>query len=174
MSKEALQLLLGYLLLVNLAAFSLMGLDKRRARRDQWRISEKTLFLPAVLGGSLGAIAGTLPMTIFLFGSFPLLAPLANVVVVPLIQPALILCLLFTATAAVPFLGPVAALFGLLADWTLSAVCWVVKLFALGPIVYFSGEEWYAKAIALLFLGFLFFCLWSLLNRLCSLLIGVE
>ena len=27
MSKEALQLLLGYLLLVNLAAFSLMGLD---------------------------------------------------------------------------------------------------------------------------------------------------
>ena len=58
MSKEALQLLLGYLLLVNLAAFSLMGLDKRRARRDQWRISEKTLFLPAVLGGSLGAIAG--------------------------------------------------------------------------------------------------------------------
>ena len=58
MSKEALQLLLGYLLLVNLAAFVLMGLDKRRARRDKWRISEKTLFLPAVLGGSLGSIAG--------------------------------------------------------------------------------------------------------------------
>lgn len=117
-------------------------------------------FFLSLFSQSLGAIAGTLPMTIFLFGSFPLLAPLANVVVVPLIQPALILCLLLTATAAVPFLGPVAALFGLLADWTLSAVCWVVKLFALGPIVYFSGEEWYAKAIALLFLGFLFFCLW--------------
>ena len=58
MSKEALQLLLGYLLLVNLIAFVLMGLDKRRARRDQWRIPEKTLFLPAVLGGSLGAILG--------------------------------------------------------------------------------------------------------------------
>lgn len=58
MSKEALQLLLGYLLLVNLSAFVLMGLDKRRARRDKWRISEKTLFLPAVLGGSLGAILG--------------------------------------------------------------------------------------------------------------------
>ena len=58
MSKEALLLLLGYLLLMNLIAFVLMGLDKRRARRDQWRISEKTLFLPAVLGGSLGAIAG--------------------------------------------------------------------------------------------------------------------
>ena len=33
MSKEALQLLLGYLLLMNLIAFVLMGLDKRRARR---------------------------------------------------------------------------------------------------------------------------------------------
>ena len=58
MSKEALQLLLGYLLLMNLIAFVLMGLDKRRARRDKWRISEKTLFLPAVLGGSLGAVLG--------------------------------------------------------------------------------------------------------------------
>ena len=35
-----------------------MGLDKCRARRDQWRISEKALFLPAVLGGSVGAILG--------------------------------------------------------------------------------------------------------------------
>lgn len=51
-------MLLGWLLLVNFIAFVLMGLDKRRARREQWRISEKTLFLPAVLGGSLGAIAG--------------------------------------------------------------------------------------------------------------------
>ena len=52
------QLLLGYLLLVNLTAFVLMGLDKRRARRERWRIPEKTLFFPAVLGGSVGAIAG--------------------------------------------------------------------------------------------------------------------
>ena len=58
MSKEALQLLLVYLLLVNFIAFVLMGLDKRRAKRDKWRISEKALFLPAVLGGSVGAIAG--------------------------------------------------------------------------------------------------------------------
>ena len=58
MLKEALQLLLAYLLLVNFIAFVLMGLDKRRAKRDKWRISEKALFLPAVLGGSVGAIAG--------------------------------------------------------------------------------------------------------------------
>ena len=58
MSVELWKLLAGYLLLVNLAGFLLMGLDKRRARRGAWRISEKALFLLAVLGESLGAIAG--------------------------------------------------------------------------------------------------------------------
>ncbi len=51
------QLLLFYLLCVNGAGFLLMGLDKRRAKRGQWRIPEKTLFLP-LLGGTPGAIAG--------------------------------------------------------------------------------------------------------------------
>jgi uncharacterized membrane protein YsdA (DUF1294 family) len=51
--------LLGlYLLAVNAAAFILMGVDKRRAKRERWRIPEKTLFLPAVLGGALGGVAG--------------------------------------------------------------------------------------------------------------------
>ena len=35
-----------------------MGIDKRRAKRDAWRIRERTLFLLALFGGSLGAIAG--------------------------------------------------------------------------------------------------------------------
>ena len=47
-----------YLLLINLAAFVLMGLDKRKAKKNLWRIPEKTLFLSAILGGSAGAIAG--------------------------------------------------------------------------------------------------------------------
>lgn len=47
-----------YLLLINGAAFAAYGLDKRAARLDQWRISEKTLLLLAALGGSLGAALG--------------------------------------------------------------------------------------------------------------------
>lgn len=58
MAKELWQLLGLYLLLVNLCAFFVMGIDKRRAKKDRWRISEKTLFLPVILGGGLGGICG--------------------------------------------------------------------------------------------------------------------
>ena len=44
--------------MINIAAFALFGADKRKARRGDWRISEKALFLSAVLGGSLGAMIG--------------------------------------------------------------------------------------------------------------------
>lgn len=47
-----------YLLAVNLAAFAMMGLDKGRARRGRWRIPEKRLFLPVLLGGGLGGVLG--------------------------------------------------------------------------------------------------------------------
>lgn len=47
-----------YLLLINLVGFILMGTDKKRAKKDQWRIPERTLFLTAVLGGSIGSLAG--------------------------------------------------------------------------------------------------------------------
>ena len=47
-----------WLLAWNLIALALMGLDKRRAARGQWRIRERTLFLSALLGGSPGAILG--------------------------------------------------------------------------------------------------------------------
>lgn len=50
--------ILGYLILINLAGFILMGADKRRAKRDQWRIRERTFFFAALLGGSLGTVLG--------------------------------------------------------------------------------------------------------------------
>ena len=51
-------IILCYLFLINLAAFILMGTDKRKARKNLWRIPEKTLFLAAILGGSAGSILG--------------------------------------------------------------------------------------------------------------------
>ena len=47
-----------WLVVVNIAAFAAFGVDKSRARRDEWRLRERTLFLLAILGGSLGAILG--------------------------------------------------------------------------------------------------------------------
>ena len=47
-----------YLVIINLIAFLLMVMDNSLARKHQWRIPEKTLFLSAILGGSIGAIAG--------------------------------------------------------------------------------------------------------------------
>lgn len=47
-----------YLAVTDVLAFILYGLDKRRAKEGQWRISERTLILIAVIGGSAGAIAG--------------------------------------------------------------------------------------------------------------------
>lgn len=51
-------LLIAWLILVNLWAFGLMGFDKRRAKSGGRRIRERTLFLSALAGGSLGALLG--------------------------------------------------------------------------------------------------------------------
>ena len=50
--------LLCYLLIINALAFLLMYADKRKARKNQWRIPERVLFASALLGGSIGAMAG--------------------------------------------------------------------------------------------------------------------
>ena len=46
------------LLVMNVAAFILMGVDKSRAKRGAWRIPEKTLFLVTGLFGGLGGTLG--------------------------------------------------------------------------------------------------------------------
>jgi len=52
------QIFLIYFVIINIITFCLYGIDKRKARKGKWRISEMTLLLSAFLGGSLGALSG--------------------------------------------------------------------------------------------------------------------
>lgn len=52
------KILLVYLLAINIITFATYGIDKMKAKRNKWRISEATLLLLALCGGSLGAWAG--------------------------------------------------------------------------------------------------------------------
>lgn len=47
-----------YLLLINAIGFVLMLADKQKARKNRWRIPERTLMLTAALGGSIGSLLG--------------------------------------------------------------------------------------------------------------------
>ena len=50
--------LAAYLVTVNVIGFALMGIDKHKARVGAFRIPEGTLFVVAVIGGSIGSIIG--------------------------------------------------------------------------------------------------------------------
>ena len=52
------EILILYLLLINAAAFLLMLIDKWKAKKNLWRISEATLMSTAILGGGIGALLG--------------------------------------------------------------------------------------------------------------------
>lgn len=52
------KILVVYLVIVNLAAFMVMGIDKHKAHRHQWRISERNLFVMGVIGGGPGVLLG--------------------------------------------------------------------------------------------------------------------
>ena len=47
-----------YLLAINIVSFFLYGIDKYKAKKNKWRISEATLLMMAVIGGSIGAWVG--------------------------------------------------------------------------------------------------------------------
>ena len=44
-----------YLAVINVVAFFMYGIDKWKAKKSKWRISEAALLMMAVLGGSIGA-----------------------------------------------------------------------------------------------------------------------
>ena len=50
--------LIIYLIVINLISFLAMYIDKRKAKYGRWRIPEQTLLILALIGGSIGAIAG--------------------------------------------------------------------------------------------------------------------
>ena len=52
------QLILIYLVAINVVTFFMYGIDKWKAKRSKWRISEATLLGMAAIGGSIGAWLG--------------------------------------------------------------------------------------------------------------------
>ena len=50
--------IVSYLIIINLIGFVIMGVDKLKAKKRAWRIPESTLFVVALIGGSLGTTVG--------------------------------------------------------------------------------------------------------------------
>ena len=50
--------ILIYFLGMNLIGFLLMWIDKKKAEKSRWRISEKTLIMMTIFGGSIGTNIG--------------------------------------------------------------------------------------------------------------------
>ncbi len=51
-------MLFYYLIVINVVIFTVYGIDKLKAKQGSWRISEATLLILAVIGGSIGALLG--------------------------------------------------------------------------------------------------------------------
>ncbi len=52
------EIILYYLLTINLFTMYTFFLDKGKAKNHKWRIKERTLFLLSIIGGSFGALLG--------------------------------------------------------------------------------------------------------------------
>lgn len=55
---DVITLIAIYISVINLISFIAMGVDKYKAKKRAWRIPESTLFVLAIIGGSIGSIAG--------------------------------------------------------------------------------------------------------------------
>ncbi|GEK33425.1 DUF1294 domain-containing protein [Kurthia sibirica] len=51
-------IVITYMLILSLFAFIQIGVDKKRAKKNEWRIPEKSLWLLALLGGATGSFCG--------------------------------------------------------------------------------------------------------------------
>lgn len=60
MGRIFLYVVLGYMMIVSLICFIMYGVDKSKAKKGKWRISEHSLLMTGFLGGAPGGIAGML------------------------------------------------------------------------------------------------------------------
>ncbi len=58
MDKFMIMIALTYIVILNIVGYAMMGIDKKRAIRGAYRISEASLFTVALIGGSVGSILG--------------------------------------------------------------------------------------------------------------------
>jgi uncharacterized membrane protein YsdA (DUF1294 family) len=56
--NEFLHIIVIYLIVTNVMAFLMFGVDKWKAKKSKWRIREAALLTLALLGGSVGAWLG--------------------------------------------------------------------------------------------------------------------
>ena len=85
------ELIIGYFVAINVTLLLMMKIDKTRAKQNQYRISERTLWILALLGGAIG---GTVGMQLFrhktkhkaFLAGFPILAIVDVILVVILLS----------------------------------------------------------------------------------------
>ncbi|MGE7695221.1 DUF1294 domain-containing protein [Lysinibacillus sp. NPDC094177] len=83
------QALLAYMAVVSIVLLIMMGIDKSKAKKHEWRIAERTLFTLAITGGAVGGVLGMYLFrhktrhNSFAFG-FPLLAAIQFFILVQL------------------------------------------------------------------------------------------
>lgn len=83
------QALLAYMAIVSIVLLVMMGMDKSKAKKHEWRIAERTLFTLAIAGGAVGGVLGMYLFrhktrhNSFAFG-FPLLAAIQIFILVQL------------------------------------------------------------------------------------------
>ncbi|MCM1046918.1 MAG: DUF1294 domain-containing protein [Clostridiales bacterium] len=55
---DVISYIVSYLSVINIIGIAIMGIDKLKAKKRAWRVPESTLFVIALIGGSLGTTIG--------------------------------------------------------------------------------------------------------------------